>query len=163
MCLLEFHFLHLPQDGEAHLQVFKQLIQSFSDLHQSLDNEKFHAFLPIFFPGIQFLVAYTSDAELRLSISEWLQRLAVCCNIFPSVRTEWIKLHLSCGIWSMKHINFYMSCVICFNNYVSKFSDFSDYNSIGRVFKFKLLVLVSNEEGLEINMLFFFFFKENVN
>lgn len=68
--------------------MFKQLIQSFLDLHQSLSNDYFEAFLPIFFPGVQYLVAYTSDGELRLSISEWLQRLAVCCNIFPTVRTE---------------------------------------------------------------------------
>ncbi|XP_035214133.1 brefeldin A-inhibited guanine nucleotide-exchange protein 3-like [Stegodyphus dumicola] len=70
----------IMKDGEAHLQVFKQLIQSVLDLHQSLANEQFKAFLPVFFPGIQFLVAYASDRELRLAISEWLQRLAVCCN-----------------------------------------------------------------------------------
>ncbi|XP_054716947.1 brefeldin A-inhibited guanine nucleotide-exchange protein 3-like [Uloborus diversus] len=74
----------IMKDGEAHLQVFKQLIQSFLDLHQSLTDEQFQAFLPVFFPGVQFLVAYTSDGELRLSISEWLQRLAVCCNFYVS-------------------------------------------------------------------------------
>ncbi|KAF8773258.1 Brefeldin A-inhibited guanine like protein [Argiope bruennichi] len=77
----------IMKDGEAQLQVFKQLIQSFLDLHQSLPDDHFKAFLPVFFPGVQFLVAYTTDGELRIALSEWLQRLATCCDFYVDPRT----------------------------------------------------------------------------
>ncbi|XP_055950997.1 brefeldin A-inhibited guanine nucleotide-exchange protein 3-like isoform X2 [Argiope bruennichi] len=77
----------IMKDGEAQLQVFKQLIQSFLDLHQSLPDDHFKAFLPVFFPGVQFLVAYTTDGELRIALSEWLQRLAMCCDFYVDPRT----------------------------------------------------------------------------
>ncbi|CAL1288840.1 unnamed protein product [Larinioides sclopetarius] len=77
----------IMKDGEAQLQVFKELIQSFLDLHQSLPDEQFKAFLPVFFPGVQFLVAYTTDGELRIALSEWLQRLAMCCDFYVDFRT----------------------------------------------------------------------------
>ncbi|GIX96960.1 brefeldin A-inhibited guanine nucleotide-exchange protein 3 [Caerostris darwini] len=77
----------IMKDGEAQLQVFKQLIQSFLKLHQSLPDEHFKAYLPVFFPGVQFLVAYTTDAELRFAISEWLQKLAFCCDFYVDFRT----------------------------------------------------------------------------
>ncbi|GFT42290.1 brefeldin A-inhibited guanine nucleotide-exchange protein 3 [Nephila pilipes] len=77
----------IMKDGEAQLQVFKQLIQSFLDLHQSLPDYHFKAYLPVFFPGVQFLVAYTTDGELRIALSEWLQRLAMCCDFYVDPRT----------------------------------------------------------------------------
>ncbi|GFX32652.1 brefeldin A-inhibited guanine nucleotide-exchange protein 3 [Trichonephila clavipes] len=77
----------IMKDGEAQLQVFKQLIQSFLDLHQSLPDCHFKAYLPVFFPGVQFLVAYTTDGELRIALSEWLQRLAMCCDFYVDPRT----------------------------------------------------------------------------
>ncbi|KAG8200080.1 hypothetical protein JTE90_001936 [Oedothorax gibbosus] len=75
------------KDGEAQLQVFKQLIQAFLELHQSLSDDHFKAYLPIFFPGVQFLVSYSTDAELKLAISEWLQRIAVCFDFSVHSRT----------------------------------------------------------------------------
>ncbi|XP_076307697.1 LOW QUALITY PROTEIN: brefeldin A-inhibited guanine nucleotide-exchange protein 3 [Tachypleus tridentatus] len=66
----------IMKDGEAHLQVWTQLIQSLLELHLSLSESQFTALLPVVFPGVRTLVAYASSSELRLSVAEWLLRVA---------------------------------------------------------------------------------------
>ncbi|XP_022237175.1 brefeldin A-inhibited guanine nucleotide-exchange protein 3-like isoform X2 [Limulus polyphemus] len=66
----------IMKDGEAHLQVWTQLIQSLLELHLSLSESQFSALLPVVFPGVRTLVAYASSSELRLSVAEWLLRVA---------------------------------------------------------------------------------------
>lgn len=66
------------QDAEAHVQVWSQLAQSVLELHLSLKEPDFLALVPVFYSGIEVLVAAgPSEPELRVLTADWLHRVAL--------------------------------------------------------------------------------------
>lgn len=66
------------KDAEAHVQVWSQLAQSVLELHLSLKEPDFLALVPVFYSGVEVLVAAgPSEPELRVLTADWLHRVAL--------------------------------------------------------------------------------------
>ncbi|KAG8234274.1 hypothetical protein J437_LFUL006519 [Ladona fulva] len=65
------------KDGEAHREVWAEMLVSVFDLVAQLDDEHFRALLPVLFGGVKRLTAHATDANLKQVVAGFFQRVAV--------------------------------------------------------------------------------------
>ncbi|RWS30637.1 brefeldin A-inhibited guanine nucleotide-exchange protein 3-like protein, partial [Leptotrombidium deliense] len=66
----------LMRDTEAYLCLWTQILQSVLELHLALPHETFQRMVPIFEPGVELLVMYTSSKELKSVLTLWIRKVA---------------------------------------------------------------------------------------
>ncbi|XP_071438715.1 brefeldin A-inhibited guanine nucleotide-exchange protein 3 [Hetaerina americana] len=65
------------KDGEAHREVWAEMLVSVFDLVAHLDDDHFRALLPALFGGVKRLTAHAPDANLKQVVAGFFQRVAV--------------------------------------------------------------------------------------
>ncbi|XP_064488715.1 brefeldin A-inhibited guanine nucleotide-exchange protein 3-like isoform X2 [Ornithodoros turicata] len=86
----------IMKDAEAHIQVWSQLTRAVLELHLSLPESEFLSMVPVFYSGVETLIAgHCSDMDLRLITADWFRRVALALGFSGSGGTAAEARHLS--------------------------------------------------------------------